>query len=77
MAAQAKMGVRGSTALQAFTVVEIMGDWENWDQEKMKLQGWKIQESAQITTEKPTGAEEAIWVENTTGAEEATGIEEA
>ena len=47
MAALEKMGVRGNKALQAFTVIEIMGDWVNWDKAKMKLQGWKVQESVQ------------------------------
>ena len=40
-------GVRGNTALQAFTVIEIMGDWVNWYKAKMNLQGWKVQESVQ------------------------------
>ena len=39
--------MRGKKALQAFTVIEIMGDWVNWDKAKMKLQGWKVQESVQ------------------------------
>ena len=39
----------------------------------MKLQGWKVQESMQITTEKAIWAEEAIWTEEATWAEEASG----
>ena len=78
MAAQEKMEVRGNKAWQAFTVIEIMGHWAIWDQEeKMKLQGWKVQESVQITTEKAIWAEEVIWAEEATWAEEAIWEEEA
>ena len=68
MAAQEKMEVRGNKAWQAFTVIEIMGHWAIWDQEeKMMLQGWKVQESVQITTEKAIWAEEATWAEEASG----------
>ena len=62
MAALEKMGVRGNKALQAFTVIEIMGDWED---EATWL------ESSGECSEKVTWAEEAIWAEETTGTEEA------
>ena len=51
--------------------MRLWGDWVNWDKGKMKLQGWNVQESVQITKEKVTWAEEAIWAEETTGTEEA------
>ena len=72
------MEVRGNNAWQAFTVIEIMEHWAIWDQEeKMKLQGWKVQERVQITTEKAIWAEEVIWAEEATWAEEAIWAEEA